>query len=65
MKKYIEIEHRKDWTYANWIKIRPYIMQKYSKEYLEAKRLKEKARQHKYYIEVTKPNRKKKKLSLN
>jgi len=32
---------------------------KFTPEYLEAKRLKEKARQHKYYIEVTKPKRKK------
>ncbi len=32
-------------------------MQKYSPEYLEAKRLKEKKRQHEYYIKVTKKKR--------
>ncbi len=35
-------------------------MQKYSPEYLEAKRLKEKKRQHEYYLKVTKEKRKKK-----
>ena len=32
-------------------------MQKYSPEYLEAKRLKEKKRQREYYLTVTKPKR--------
>jgi len=35
-------------------------MQKFTPEYLEAKRLKEKERQHRYYIEITKKKRKKK-----
>lgn len=32
-------------------------MQKFTPEYLEAKRLKEKKRQHEYYMTVTKHNR--------
>ena len=34
-------------------------MEKFSKEYIEAKRLKEKERQRKYYMTVTKIKRKK------
>lgn len=69
MKKYIEIEHRKDWTYANWIKIRPYIMQKFTHESLDSlisekkeeikklRRDKKLSYLKKYYREVLKPQR--------
>lgn len=32
-------------------------MEKFTPEYLEAKKLKEKQRQHNYYLRVTKPKR--------
>lgn len=40
-------------------------MQKYSPEYLEAKRLKEKKRQHLFYVTKTKPKREQEKLLKN